>query len=116
MPLCFSSNPAISIHAAREGGDQPGKAVVGKGSVFQSTPPVKAATVNSGTRCVDLNISIHAAREGGDDTELHINAFPDISIHAAREGGDLKKRYKERFFGISIHAAREGGDKIYTRA
>ena len=56
--------------------------------VFQSTPPVKAATgyvywLNPVTR-----ISIHAAREGGDAAEIGgvINGY--ISIHAAREGGD----------------------------
>ncbi len=56
----------ISIHAAREGGDllrTHGKTYT---VVFQSTPPVKAATIN-GRHCLPyLVISIHAAREGGD--------------------------------------------------
>ena len=55
---------------------------------FQSTPPVKAATVQSGFTPAELNISIHAAREGGDDLQLGIITFVVISIHAAREGGD----------------------------
>ena len=60
---------AISIHAAREGGD------------FISTRIFIA-----------VSISIHAAREGG-DTELgYIKANTDISIHAAREGGDMSAR------------------------
>ena len=80
--------------------------------LFQSTPPVKAAT---NLRLRDLsarNISIHAAREGGDDEELAAYADKIISIHAAREGGDaafVQQMYDDR---ISIHAAREGGDKI----
>ena len=57
---------AISIHAAREGGDAP--------RFF-----LPAALTG---------ISIHAAREGGD--EYIPQRFPvlRISIHAAREGGD----------------------------
>ena len=56
----------ISIHAAREGGD-----VLPKGSEavlmpFQSTPPVKAATITLKALTCSGVISIHAAREGGD--------------------------------------------------
>ena len=55
----------ISIHAAREGGDEVAKygAAV---AVFQSTPPVKAATYIFLEQQKRLTISIHAAREGGD--------------------------------------------------
>ena len=78
----------ISIHAAREGGDANSVTAVGLEDGFQSTPPVKAATlratitptaltfqstppVKAATRqlrclCWALRISIHAAREGGD--------------------------------------------------
>ena len=63
---CYSIK--ISIHAAREGGDDGGK--FGKKSVcrFQSTPPVKAATVVHVSAVDAGRISIHAAREGGDLT------------------------------------------------
>ena len=37
-----------------------------KSQLFQSTPPVKAATEYKGDIAVILSISIHAAREGGD--------------------------------------------------
>ena len=79
---------AISIHAAREGGD-----------INPRMPNAKAY------------ISIHAAREGGDqDWNANINGVI-ISIHAAREGGDIITfRPFRRNAGISIHAAREGGD------
>ena len=56
----------ISIHAAGEGGD------LARGLVnylvirFQSTPPVRAATRKLGAGVRGQAISIHAAREGGD--------------------------------------------------
>ena len=56
--------------------------------LFQSTPPVKAATA----------------------VKHHAVSIRDISIHAAREGGDFFANLPERIQGISIHAAREGGD------
>ena len=56
----------ISIHAAREGGDT----TVGHerlaAFLFQSTPPVKAATTEALSENYKNSISIHAAREGGD--------------------------------------------------
>ena len=59
-------NATISIHAAREGGDQ--------------------LLLD---RCArSLHISIHAAREGGDFISTRIFIAVSISIHAAREGGD----------------------------
>ena len=58
---------AISIHAAREGGDRTTASTIWTSWRFQSTPPVKAATI----------------------TELHMTkVYGTISIHAAREGGD----------------------------
>ena len=62
--------------------------------LFQSTPPVKAATIYL-PRMLLLyqQISIHAAREGGDAVEKSDAAFMNISIHAAREGGDLGLLY-----------------------
>ena len=58
--------------------------------LFQSTPPVKAATSAVRIFSASSDISIHAAREGGDSTSLVFTSSPlRISIHAAREGGDL---------------------------
>ena len=56
--------------------------------VFQSTPPVKAATFTGGVNIKITDISIHAAREGGDGMSGATFDFKLISIHAAREGGD----------------------------
>ena len=122
----------ISIHAAREGGDAviavyrdiphifqstpPVKAAtqnvytVRIGGLFQSTPPVKAATIIFAVCRTVYNISIHAAREGGDWYGSAGAFFEIISIHAAREGGDDLQAilFSQKY--ISIHAAREGGD------
>ena len=79
--------------------------------IFQSTPPVKAATDFYDGYKIPATISIHAAREGGDaaDSELRLKWL--ISIHAAREGGDVVPLGTGTLsLYISIHAAREGGD------
>ena len=78
----------ISIHAAREGGDDVDKASRIPPKVFQSTPPVKAATERRAKQRARVGISIHAAREGGDINVKDVIIEPVISIHAAREGGD----------------------------
>ena len=62
----FFSIVTISIHAAREGGDHSAWAVVFSPALFQSTPPVKAATTHYDAHIGHQRISIHAAREGGD--------------------------------------------------
>ena len=78
--------------------------------IFQSTPPVKAATLRLNAALSPDRISIHAAREGGDKlADIDKNSV-SISIHAAREGGDQKGRKFPSTVTISIHAAREGGD------
>ena len=56
--------------------------------IFQSTPPVKAATFTHYGYAIHKVISIHAAREGGDLRKTCHNTHFTISIHAAREGGD----------------------------
>ena len=84
-------------------------------SQFQSTPPVKAATIDEIQTEFNSLISIHAAREGGDADGLNRRTSREISIHAAREGGDGGSRHKVWDAYISIHAAREGGDKAQYR-
>ena len=88
LPLYFLSNPAISIHAAREGGDVGNACSETLTAAFQSTPPVKAATGFTSKLNLHKYISIHAAREGGDTLSTSAKICPTISIHAAREGGD----------------------------
>ena len=78
----------ISIHAAREGGDGLSGYFALLCLEFQSTPPVKAATLQQSGCPQSAAISIHAAREGGDNSLFHSFRNFSISIHAAREGGD----------------------------
>ena len=59
----------ISIHAAREGGDATHGGTDKEEAPFQSTPPVKAATVRVLPVPPRGAISIHAAREGGDSRD-----------------------------------------------
>ena len=66
---------SISIHAAREGGDDDCTA---NGACF--------------------TISIHAAREGGDPATATTATTGSISIHAAREGGDPFRRDAGKIF------------------
>ena len=54
MTNCFAPS-IISIHAAREGGDGRNFPPYFAPSVFQSTPPVKAATCKSKTTSVTLS-------------------------------------------------------------
>ena len=86
-PAASAKAPEISIHAAREGGDQSPFSLL-RYYLFQSTPPVKAATCNRHKCRVHSSISIHAAREGGDAVAFFAAEILSISIHAAREGGD----------------------------
>ena len=114
-------------------------AVVVHNIIFQSTPPVKAATYGCIIKARKGKISIHAAREGGDSGRGIVEWDEVISIHAAREGGDTTfstsssvrpsfqstppvkaatrtRTFQARMRHISIHAAREGGDdKAYPR-
>ena len=65
----------ISIHAAREGGDHLPEMDDYTLARFQSTPPVKAATLCACYCCGYAAISIHAAREGGDEVSARRKSF-----------------------------------------
>ena len=67
---CSCRHNRISIHAAREGGDLRQECRKLRRILFQSTPPVKAATEYSYILFPKAHISIHAAREGGDGYNL----------------------------------------------
>ena len=68
----------ISIHAAREGGDQKTDVEKAYPSLFQSTPPVRAATSLGHHAAVTGRISIHAAREGGDQRRRTALALAEV--------------------------------------
>ena len=102
---------AISIHAAREGGDTPKTTQSLSSGRFQSTPPVKAATLQGESMDAIAGFQstppVKAATFDGQPLELVCG----ISIHAAREGGDVIAAAFASVLVISIHAAREGGDE-----
>ena len=61
--------------------------------IFQSTLPVRGATVQPRRGGPCLGISIHAPREGSDLGDLCLyGPLCIISIHAPREGSDLHNR------------------------
>ena len=78
---------------------------------FQSTRPVRGATITSASRSGRRRISIHAPRAGRDGhlRELAAGEF-DISIHAPRAGRDKGLRGLGEPAHISIHAPRAGRD------
>ena len=78
---------------------------------FQSTPPVKAATLLMHLLLAFFVISIHAAREGGDACIIRglrvrvlFQSTPPVKAATADEAAVTVG------IPISIHAAREGGD------
>ena len=102
----------ISIHAPREGSDHEVRPDTTLVRLFQSTLPVRGATIARVRYGYDLAISIHAPREGSDLLYLAIGQGPQgISIHAPREGSDLHGVHQPpAALDISIHAPREGSD------
>ena len=56
----------VSIHAPREGRDEIAEVEVANVALFQSTRPVKGATLRAAMGDDELWVSIHAPREGRD--------------------------------------------------
>ena len=104
----------ISIHAAREGGDDDIGATMADNSVFQSTPPVKAATYKvqakeSYSREFQSTPPVKAATDHivqVVDGEAIFQSTPPVKAATSKA---RRQRHRER---ISIHAAREGGDLL----
>ena len=78
----------ISIHATHAGGDSNLRPCQDMPFSFQSTPPMRVATLRGqhGQRADD--ISIHATHAGGDATDAVTCCIRHISIHATHAGGD----------------------------
>ena len=91
--MLFKIRVEISIHAPREGCDTLPVLEYCHATAFQSTHPVRGATVPSGAQPRGLSISIHAPREGCDAADFDgLGLVVDISIHAPREGCDREPR------------------------
>ena len=88
MDMLLQQRVLISIHAAREGGDCIAGCPRNRNALFQSTPPVKAATMADFNKRLDNEFQstppVKAATSGKYSTDDKYI----ISIHAAREGGD----------------------------
>ena len=79
----------ISIHAPREGSDTINQLRTAFQIQFQSTLPVRGATLPYSKVQAFSIISIHAPREGSDVQTGGVGGHGfDISIHAPREGSD----------------------------
>ena len=110
-PMLSPVSPLISIHAPREGSDGIVPVALTGYREFQSTLPVRGATLTLADISAPEDISIHAPREGSDFNTGNMQLFEYISIHAPREGSDLGGGVIVRAQnGISIHAPREGSD------
>ena len=80
----------ISIHAPRAGRDGTAAIFATSEKPFQSTRPVRGATVARYVTKKLTGISIHAPRAGRDDRHSACRTILHISIHAPRAGRDLK--------------------------
>ena len=81
-------------------------------ALFQSTPPIRVATIARRLAAVIGIISIHATHTGGDRAQPHASRRGQISIHATHTGGDDKISGALMLVSISIHATHTGGDHI----
>ena len=102
--------PQISIHATHAGGDLHDYVDAVAFQQFQSTPPMRVATVTK-AKNVDFTLfqSTPPMRVA---TYAYIGDAVDvgISIHATHAGGDVESRMDRYGNIISIHATHAGGD------
>ena len=85
--------------------------LVPAGSKFQSTRPVRDATLDNCPRIQPYEVSIHASRAGRDLKLYSLSAVGTVSIHASRAGRDkpvIEASINLR--AVSIHASRAGRD------
>ena len=79
--------------------------------LFQSTRPVKDATLWHSSHSGMTLVSIHASREGRDRGAFIERGRSGVSIHASREGRDsIDSNTHFILTFVSIHASREGRD------
>ncbi len=85
------------------------------GRVFQSTPPVRGATLKRSRRTLWISVSIHAPREGSDLALKRYGVFIFLfqSTPPVRGATDEVMWFLRPRF-VSIHAPREGSDRGHT--
>ncbi len=106
----FQSTPPVKAATQAEG-------CANRESLFQSTPPVKAATERISRAVGFGGISIHAAREGGDAGLFAVFRAPmGFQSTPPVKAATLPNVSAPLLMDISIHAAREGGDEAAAMA
>src|ERR1035441_1598113 len=79
---------AVSIHAAREGGDARTLRAPITNTLFQSTPPARAATIHPCAGLLTVAFQSTPPARAATQIESALCVKDAVSIHAAREGGD----------------------------
>ena len=107
----------ISIHAPRAGSDLRPQGIVYPVIQFQSTPPVRGATMTS-ISAFPLTHHFNPRPPCGERPEVYKETMYclEISIHAPRAGSDPVAVEPLSQFRISIHAPRAGSDGTRTAA
>ncbi len=80
---------------------------------FQSTRPVRGATLRYAEGARPESVSIHAPRAGRDGRVRYACLCRSVSIHAPRAGRDFIGLTCNRNERVSIHAPRAGRDPGY---
>ena len=111
LQRAFLLHMRISIHAAREGGDLSVARHSAIAASFQSTPPVKAATMKSKSpnRIMLTFQSTPPVKAATMLTRLHLST-PLFQSTPPVKAATEERRKADEELAISIHAAREGGD------
>ena len=102
----------ISIHAPRAGRDHRYCLPSSSSTVFQSTRPVRGATIRRRSLRPALPFQSTRPVRGATDFCSQIGAASDISIHAPRAGRDRQRGGIYTPGVISIHAPRAGRDNL----
>ena len=83
---------------------------------FQSTLPMRGATLKHWYDYTEIPISIHAPHAGSDEVDVARGGVYIISIHAPHAGSDLDKTAYQSLGLISIHAPHAGSDNEQLQA
>ena len=115
-----ATNRAISIHAPHTGRDEDGWALLTPDMVFQSTRPIRGATIDKIAKYYTKNISIHAPHTGRDYQQKGWMVGKNHFNPRAPYGARLEVfRVKSSRAWISIHAPHTGRDtplRLVTRS
>ena len=85
--------------------------------MFQSTLPVRGATIKTFCGGFPVGVSIHAPRAGSDFSgTICCVSGKGVSIHAPRAGSDNSRMSRYINVGVSIHAPRAGSDQLVSHS